>query len=762
MNKLICKDITDILKNLERKVNCFLQMKLFLFLFLYLFLLSELNSQDYSLMKIPFFKSQTALQFPTTGGLKNAMFSNIDFNNDGKKDLFVFDKEGEVISPFLYTGTQNEVAYQYAPEYIINFPKLKNFAMLVDFNQDGVEDIFTGGEIPSTIEVYKGKRINNDLSFDLVTFSFPGSLGNFLQIFQNGFSQVYISSIDIMAVVDVDFDGDIDILSFPPASDKLTFYENVSVDEDLPIDSLKYRINTSCWGGFKEDEFSASVFFSSSPSDCYNFTEPGKGEIRHSGSTSLLLDIDGDQDMDLLLGDLTNEHIKLLYNHGDKSRAWINSADHTFPSSNDAAKLQVFLAAYHVDVNNDGARDLIITPNDRNDSEREKHIWLYINHGLDNKPDFQLFTKSFLLDQTISLGSGSHPCFLDYNGDGLIDLLIGGNGVIQADGSRRTWLELYLNTGTGNAPAYTIEDDDFLEFSKFANPVLRLAPTVGDLDGDGDVDLMIGEFFGNLFYFENLGGVGNPMNFEPRIYPYKDIFIGNNSKPSLWDLNKDGLKDIIIGEVNNELNYFQNIGTIGNPTFNIDVSELPNTRNLGLLFSGQSNYFTESGAPFFVETIEADLLFFGSQGGQLKIYNVHQDPTQLFEKLDDHVGFIHVGTRIVPSMADIDMDGYYELVLGNERGGITFYNTPFQLKTVSSDEENQSDPLKIYPNPAYNFVLIPDEEGIKVTVFDANSVELNLPLHGRELDVSRLAAGVYFIQLQTVSKQNIYKLIVVR
>src|SRR5690606_36561847 len=197
----------------------------------------------------------------------------------------------------------------------------------------------------------------------------------------------------------------------------------------------------------------------------------------HSGSTSLLLDIDGDGDKDLLLGDLSNNHIKLLVNHGTPQKAWMNEIDNTFPSYNQAAKMEVFLAAYHVDVNNDGKRDLIITSNDRNDSERNNHIWLYLNQGEDNNPEFVLFTKSFLIENTISVGAGSHPCFVDVNQDGLIDLLLGGNGLIPSDGSRATWIEYYQNTGTADNPEYTRITNDYLEFRGFANAALSLAPT---------------------------------------------------------------------------------------------------------------------------------------------------------------------------------------------------------------------------------------------------------------------------------------------
>lgn len=101
-------------------------------------------------------------------------------------------------------------------------------------------------------------------------------------------------------------------MTFEAGSDKISFYENLAKDENLTSDTLKFILNTKCWGGFKEDEFSSDVNLSNSINDCYNFKEPNKDETRHSGSTILIIDADGDGDKDLLLGDLTNENIKFL------------------------------------------------------------------------------------------------------------------------------------------------------------------------------------------------------------------------------------------------------------------------------------------------------------------------------------------------------------------------------------------------------------------------------------------------------------------
>ena len=65
-------------------------------------------------------------------------------------------------------------------------------------------------------------------------------------------------------------------------------------------------------------------------------------------------------------------------------------------------------------------------------------------------------------------------------------------------------LRYFENTGSAIAPAFT-------ERAGAANPFngvnvgLRSTPTFADLDGDGDLDAVVGENDGNLNYFKNTG-----------------------------------------------------------------------------------------------------------------------------------------------------------------------------------------------------------------------------------------------------------------
>src|SRR5690606_10188983 len=119
----------------------------------------------------------------------------------------------------------------------------------------------------------------------------------------------------------------------------------------------------------------------------------------------------------------------------------------------------------------------------------------------------------------------------------------------------------YRNIGTSTTPAYQLTSTDYLVFYAVNSNSLRFAPAFTDLDDDGDQDLLIGDNSGFLYYLENTSGPNQPMQFANLVYPYKDLFIGLNAVPAPFDINNDGLTDLILGEKNNELNLFENIGT---------------------------------------------------------------------------------------------------------------------------------------------------------------------------------------------------------
>ena len=95
----------------------------------------------------------------------------------------------------------------------------------------------------------------------------------------------------------------------------------------------------------------------------------------------------------------------------------------------------------------------------------------------------------------------------------------------------------------------------------------RLAPTFGDLDDDGDLDLVTGDASGLILYLENTGSASNPA-FIVRTGTANplDIDAGYFSVPCLGDLDLDGDLDAILGNSDGDfLFHLENIGTASAP-----------------------------------------------------------------------------------------------------------------------------------------------------------------------------------------------------
>ncbi len=681
----------------------------------------------------------STLPNPWAGGLNSPQFSEIDLNNDGKKDLVAFERDfyGSV-KTFVNTGDNGEISYKYSPEYEIYFPPMRNWMLLRDYNCDGREDLFTS--VPGGIKVYRNDPgPGNSIQFNLVT--------PILQTFGlNGMTPLYVAPPDIPSITDVDGDGDLDILAFNVIGNTLEYHKNLSIENNGNCEGLDFELRNACWGYFSEDGNNNTVTLFDTCE--VNVANPEK-DGRHPGSTVLAIDLTGTGVKDLLIGDITFNNLVMLENGGTSTGSVMVDQNTTFPAGPDPVDITVFPAAYHLDVDNDGVKDLLVAPNNPNTSENHDNIWLYLNKGLQDEPDFIFEQDDFLQQGMIDLGEGSYPVFFDENADGLMDIVAGSYGYFEGAGDYSSRLMLLRNTGTHEMPEFEIVTDDFAGTGVFNFE--GAYPAFGDLDNDQDMDMLLGDEEGKLHFFENVAGPGNPADLQLTVPNYFDIDAGQSAKPRVFDVNRDGLPDLLAGERSGTIRYYENTGSSGDPEF----SSEPTIEELGGI-DVMPECCTGFSSPFMTyDSLGHTILYVGSELGWLYLFN--NIDNNLYGNFNLVDSLYLNGVNVNVNGSDLNSDGRLEFVFGELAGGVGLlkYGIPPNLGIDQLRSEKPG--LRIYPNPARDFINIElsgQTISIKVqaAIFDMMGMTVYSEEHtgsyrGFSIDVSSLEPGIYALNI---------------
>ena len=717
-----------------------------------------LSSQYFNVTQenfISVIENNDTLNNPWTGGFNAVQISLIDLNNDQIEDIFIFDRTGDKVITFLNDGTN----FNYAPEYEKYFPNdLKNWVLLRDFNGDNKKDIF--GSVSGGIGVWENTSSNNNISFTQITNPFVYSYQF------NTLTNLYVASSDIPDVNDVDGDGDLDVLSFGVLGTRLEYHKNKSVELGYGKDSLIYELKNSCWGHFTEAGLTNTCqLYDTCLTNVNNPQLPinnNRNQIKHQGSTVLSLDLNNDQVKDLILGDVSFSNIVALYNDskGVNMNTSFVSQDTLFPSNSVPADLYVFPASFYEDLNNDGIKDLIVSPNSDNETNDNESIWYYQNAGTNSSPQFYLQNKSILQDQSIELGRGAKPILVDINNDQLTDLLVANFG--QFDLSvpihYRSFIKSYVNTGTNNLPVYTKSSDDFQNLSTLISEI-NLTPAFGDLDADGDLDAIIGDFSGNLHYLENNPTLNNSMNLSvvtsPLIDQFSNIFdVGYCAHPVLIDIDNDSDLDLIVGEAVGNLNYIENIGDSLN--FNFDL----NSETFGGV--NVSEWWTNIGSstPFFVSENNELQLYVGSERGSIfKYNNISNNLNGNFDLVDSNYLNMNTGPNSVLVVNDFNNDSLLDFIIGNKRGGLSLFIGNIDSTVNINHTVSTPNLYKLYPNPVKEILNIDNKELTEFTIYNLTGQKVLSMFATNQIPVKNLDKGIYFLSFTLQNTQFVMKFI---
>ena len=718
--------------------------KLLGFLFCYVFLSTTLLAQisfnrDTS---ITVQESGVVFKQAWAGGINAAQFSEIDLNLDGTKDIIVFDKTGNKLSPFLNVNNK----YIFAPEYRTSFPNMHDWVLLEDFNCDGKEDIFTyssGG-----IAIYENTS-NSSLSFNLITSLLLTNYGG-----ANNYN-LFVSSVDIPAISDVDYDGDLDILTFSILGGFVEFHKNMAIENNGNCDSLAFQFEESCWGYFFEGLNSYLIHCKACNLDSCSIPfipSSSNSKQKHSGSTLLAIDVDNDNDKDLILGDVSYNNLNLLINGGDNQNAEMISVDSIFPANLNSTiptNIHLFPSPFYLDVTNDGTKDLIVTTNTNQNSENFESVWFYSNNGTNTLPDFSFVSKSFLQEDMIDLGEGAYPVLFDYNYDNLLDLVVGNYAYHDVSGNDISGLALFENVGTNNEPSFDLITRDFTGISNINLniglniPALNIYPTFGDLDGDGDKDMMLGDADGNLHYFVNNGVTSSSFNLAQ--VNYANIDVGYFSTPQLIDINRDGLLDLLIGDMMGTISYLPNNGTQTTPVFDTIIS------NFGGIDIDSNYISTGYSTPHCVDINGEYHLYVGSFTGTIYHYDsIDGNLNNSFNLVSSSQQNIDEGAITALCIEDLNNDQIPDMILGNYCGGLSYF-VGDTLTTNINGTHLYNKNLLVYPNPTNDNLFIQSRKSGEIKMYNVLGklvLSKEKETNNCKINVSNLSKGVYVIKLE--------------
>jgi hypothetical protein len=665
---------------------------------------------------IPITSGNAPFPFAFTGGMSTPNYQFVDIDDDGDFDLFIFDRDLSV-EFYRNIGTAKLPKFVNATGDIV-LPKFYSWFRFVDIDGDGDFDLTTD-DGSYGVTLYENTGTSQSPHFTLRTEGVLDILGN----------KVYSERSSVPAFADIDGDGDLDFFSINASVGTINFYENVG-SPFFPA----FKFITEKFQDIQIISGGIAIY------------SAGGNRPMHGTAAMMFADIDGNNTLDLIYGDLFALSIWLFRNDGTpQSPKLVKAADH-FPPNSPVATSGFNMPSL-VDIDGDGLPDLFVGV--LSSFAGKRNFMFYKNIGTPTSPVFSPVTQDYL--PMFDAGTNSHPAFVDIDGDGLLDLFVG-----NLEGNI-TYLK---NTGTKTAPAFTLVDSAFAGVSGD----YAFAPAFADIDADGVQDMFVGTYSGHILYYRNIGTTKDPQ-FQLTPSQLDTIRFGAYCSPAFVDIDSDSLLDLLVGKSNGKISFYKNTGSKNSFSFSL-VTEFFDSVSVG-----------QNSQPYFVDYDsdgEIDL-FLGSSDGTIQFFrNIGTKTIPHFTR--DSSNFLSGVTLTEAAPALVDIDGDLDLFVGNSKGGLYFYRNK-AITGIYGDGALL--PLSFtlkqnFPNPFNSSTRIeysiPRTDFAHLEVFDILGREVETLVqriqdkggHSVDFDAGRLASGLYFYRLASGGFTETKKMMLLR